>query len=137
MNTTSRIINFSYEFPFSRVEKFSYSSGNLLVRYDGYEEMEKKLDQVIKTLLSNPGSRQAVITLNRDISYMSCLLSVQWLIEEGKIHCVANFRSQHHLLGRPSDCEFLNFLTTKIQTRLIMPVARICVNVGDYHIYPA
>lgn len=132
-----RIINHHYTIPFEPVFEFDYSYVNGPVSYNGYQQIEKEIPLLSIRLRDNTGSRQVIYTLNNK-TYMSCLISTQWLLDESTLHCVVNFRSQHEIYGRPMDSELIKYWCTDMLARLKyynvnVDQCLIYVNVGDYH----
>lgn len=135
-----RLINHSYTFEFQPEYEFEYGRANEIVGYEGYEDLEKEIPIIAKQIKENQSTRQAILTLNKGIKYMSCLVSIQWVVDNSRLYCIATFRSQHAELGRPSDEKLLNYLCTDLLTRLWFhglefDFKTINVNVADYHIY--
>lgn len=66
-----------------------------------------QLGYVCKTLADDQGSRQAVINIWRERPGPSkdipCTLSLQFLLRDGKIHCMATMRSSDAYMGLPYD----------------------------------
>lgn len=62
-----------------------------------------QLPYVIQALRQDPNTRQAVLTIWRPRPGSSkdvpCTVSLQWLLRDGKLHCVCNMRSSDAWLG--------------------------------------
>ena len=62
---------------------------------------------VVDALSRDPDSRQAVIEIwrpnPRDSRDVPCTLTVQWMIRDGKLHCLDSMRSSDAWLGWPYD----------------------------------
>lgn len=132
--STSRLFNYQYSIDFYEVQEFDWNYVNGPVRYEGYEFLEINLPLIIEALNKDSNTRQAILTLN-SINYMSCLISIQWLIDDKTLYCITNFRSQHKELGRPQDTQLILWLTTQLKSKLTSYIENIQieVNVGDYH----
>lgn len=78
-------------------------------RFDGAygPRIVDQLRYIVDTLTRDPDSRQAVIEIwrpnPRDSKDVPCTLSIQWLIRNGKLHCVDTMRSSDAWLGWPYD----------------------------------
>ena len=66
-----------------------------------------QLGYVCKTLADDPGSRQAVINIWRERPGLSkdipCTLSLQFMVRDGRVHCIATMRSSDAYMGLPYD----------------------------------
>lgn len=66
-----------------------------------------QLRYVVDTLRNDPDSRQAVLEIwrpnPRESKDVPCTLCVQWLIRDGKLHCIDTMRSSDAWLGWPYD----------------------------------
>ena len=92
--------------PFSRALP-SFSDDGLTLAGAYGPPFRDQLGYVARTLAADPSSRQAVTTLwrprpghSRDVP---CTLALQWLVREGRLHCVASMRSSDAWLGLPYD----------------------------------
>lgn len=132
-----RIINHHYQLKYNYTPRISGEYSNQLVGKwdDNYTDAFLAVPRIASRLRENSESRQALININ-SIGHNSCLISVQWLIIDEMIYCIANYRSQHERLGRPADEEYLNYLNTLMMYELPEYDFGITyVNVGDYHDY--
>jgi thymidylate synthase len=129
-----RQFNYHYEIDFEEVMYFDWDFQMGPVRYEGYEVLATNISWIIESLNKDPNTRQAILTLNTK-DYMSCLISIQWLIDETTLYCITNFRSQHREWGRPQDSQLILWLTTQIKAQLETQIdkVKIEVNVADYH----
>jgi hypothetical protein len=77
-----------------------------------------QLRYVVDTLEKDPDSRQAVIEIwrpnPRDSKDVPCTLTVQWLIRDGKLHCIDTMRSSDAWLGWVYDVWNFTALSTYI-----------------------
>lgn len=100
---------------------------------------------VIDTLVGDPDSRQAVITIWRENPKKSkdipCTVSLQWLVRNGEIHCVANMRSSDLWLGHPYDIFNFSAVSFYIMLHLNMihgmnlKLGNLILHAGSKHIY--
>lgn len=114
-------------------------------------KFEAQVEHVITTLLKDPDSRQAVMTIwvpnpIRTKDY-PCTLSLQFLIRGGKIHTIVNMRSNDLWLGRPYDIFNFTIMTLRVLTALnstkvmvddysnIIDLGTLYLNTGSSHIY--
>jgi thymidylate synthase len=108
----------------------------------------KILDQVrhvIDTLVNDPWSRQAVITIWRENPPSSkdipCTISAQFFIRDGKLHCVDNMRSSDVWLGLPYDMFNFSMLSAYIalaiwnKTNRRIHLGQLSMNLGSLHLY--
>ena len=96
-------------------------------------------------IIKDPDTRQAVINIWRNNPRPSkdipCTLSLQWLVRNGKIHCLATMRSSDSWMGYCYDA--FNF--TMITAYLVLYIARVAnvkyqlgtlkLTAGSQHIY--
>ena len=137
METPWRIINYKYAISPTPLGTWDWSTSNALVSYDdGYRKLERDIPGIALKLGTDPSSRQVIQICNKGEEYMSCLISIQWLIDDGLLHCIASYRSQHATLGRPSDTKLIQHLYSQMISLLDdCKSTYIKVNVGDYHYY--
>lgn len=110
-----------------------------------------QVEHVVNTLLKDPTSRQAVMTIwvpnpIRTKDY-PCTVSLQFLIRNQKIHTIVNMRSNDLWLGRPYDMFNFTVMTLRILTALnssrvidedidsIIDLGSLFLNTGSSHIY--
>lgn len=93
-------------------------------------KVRPQLEYVLSTLRRDPASRQAVLTIWREIppatKDVPCTVSMQFLVRNGKVHCIVNMRSSDAWLGLPYD--IFNF--TRIQAWV---AAALEMDPGEYH----
>ena len=132
-----RRLDYSYTIAPYPVREWRPGANNSLFVYDqGYIDLASRIPEIGIALRDNPDTRQAVLVLNKGITYMSCLLSIQWLLMDNRCTAIAHFRSQHETLGRPGDSKLLQHLHTLVMDYLPYSIADdIIVHVGDYHYY--
>lgn len=106
-----------------------YNKNILQFSDDGYifngsygPPFNNQLMYVVNTLLRDPSSRQAVLTIwkqnpveSKDIR---CTLSLQFIIRDGKIHTYVNMRSSDAIWGLTYDFPVFTFMTLRVLTLL-------------------
>lgn len=136
-----RKFNYSYILKYKQVNSFNFDKINDLVSYSiGYDRLYLNIIDAAYLLKDNIKSRQAICVLNTS-TLNSCLISIQFLFDDlnkFNLHVIANFRSQHATLGRPTDEKLINyyitiFLNTIEKYNIIPNCVNIDINVGDYH----
>lgn len=133
-----RIINKTYNIHYEYVENFDFYQKNEIVNYNAYLNLPYKIDYLANLLNKDTNTRQA-ICYGDGIESPSCLTSIQVLIDNNILYVIANFRSQHINLGVPQDSVMLNYLTTRLLSKLNKSFEKedieITCNVADYHDY--
>lgn len=116
----------------------SYSAyGDIVFKRHGFNQVEK----IIQLLCSDPDSRRAVINFNipndRVIETKDeiCTIALQFLIRDGKLHCIGIMRSNDVWYGLPYDVIFFTELTKYIARRLNIPHGTYTHNVISLHVY--
>ena len=101
----------------------------------------EQLRYVVDTLNSDPESRQAVISIwrpnPRPSKDIPCTLSLQFLIRNHKLHCIATMRSSDAWLGLPYDVFCFTMIAASVALRLTMDVELgvLAVRSGSLHLY--
>jgi thymidylate synthase len=115
--------------------------------YGEYVFKEGQLDLAITRLHKDPMTRQAVILLNRPSVLISdtqdhvCTTSLQFLIRDGKLHCIATMRSNELWDGFRYDVAFFTFLMDYVRAELSakgrtgIVLGDYIHNVGSFHCY--
>jgi thymidylate synthase len=89
--------------------------------------------------LKKPDSRQAVATIwtpsPQDSKDIPCTISLQWLIRQGKLHCIANMRSSDIWLGLPYDFFTFSQITNYLASLIKIDVGSLSMNLGSSHLY--
>ena len=124
--------------PFSK--QISNFSDDGILFFGAYgPRIRDQLGHVIQSLLGDPDSRQAVITIwrpnpraSRDIP---CTISCQFVIRMGMIHCFMNMRSSDAWLGVPYD--WFNFSMLSAGVALMLREKGMNVKLGALHFYAA
>jgi hypothetical protein len=119
--------------PFSRrIASFSDDGVTFFGAYG--PRLLPQLAYVLKTFAEDAGSRQAVATIWREnppkTKDCPCSLSAQWLIREGRLHCMLNMRSSDIWLGVPYDIFNFSMLSRYLLKKLPPGLA-----LGDLHLY--
>ncbi len=106
-----------------------------------------QLRYVVDCLYNDNDTRQAVIEIwrpnPRDSKDIPCTINVQWLIRNGKIHCIDTMRSSDIWLGWPYDIFNFSMLTGYILLLLKdrgeeyagLELGNIHLNAGSQHLY--
>jgi hypothetical protein len=93
-------------------------------RFDGAygPRVVDQLRYVVDTLVADPDTRQAAIEIwrpnPRESKDVPCTLVVQWLLRDGKLHCVDTMRSSDAWLGWPYDVFNFSMLSAYVALRL-------------------
>lgn len=119
---------------------------------DGYRfqgaygpKVTEQLNYVVETLINDPDSRQAVLTIWRENPRGSkdipCTISLQFFIRNGEIHTIANMRSSDLWLGWVYDVFNFTMITAWVALRYRERGMGLCglgylyLNAGSQHIY--
>jgi thymidylate synthase len=104
-----------------------------------------QLSYICRLLSEDQDTRQAVMTIWRknpgQTKDVPCTISVQWLIRDGKLHCVDNMRSSDLWLGWPYDVFNFSMLSYYIRSfleyynGLKVEVGNLHLFAGSQHIY--
>lgn len=126
-----------------KIKEFSDNETSFFGAYG--PPISEQWEYILNSLLGDPFTRQAVLTIwrqrptkSRDIP---CTVSLQWLIRNRDIHCVANMRSSDVWLGLPYDIFNFTILTAKLACQLnnvIHPKLRfggLTINMASSHLY--
>lgn len=108
--------------------------------------VRSQLGYVLRTLRDDPDSRQAVINIWRESPPptldVPCTLSLQFILRNGSLHCVASMRSSDTWLGWPYDV--FNFTMITWLVALYLEIARpelpislgtMTLRAGSQHLY--
>ncbi len=133
-------------FPAEYMRKYRDYSDNGVVMNGAYgPAYYRQRAYVVNTLVEDPTSRQAIITIwderpepSKDIP---CTVSVQFILRGYQLHCVANMRSSDVFLGLPYDiftfsmmaADVLRALEDKMGSHL--ELGYLIWNAGSAHIY--
>jgi thymidylate synthase len=100
--------------------------------------------RIITTLQDDNDSRQAVISIYRAPNKLTkdvpCTISLQWLIRQRKLHCIATMRSSDIWLGLPYDVfnfTMLSHLLANALTQVgnVITFNSFTINLGSSHLY--
>lgn len=105
-----------------------------------------QLPYVCRTLAEDNGSRQAVINIWREKPGPSkdipCTLSLQFLLRNGRLHCVATMRSSDAIMGLPYDTIMFSLASAYISSILCyhygnasIKLGLLRLTMGSAHIY--
>jgi thymidylate synthase len=91
-----------------------------------------QLEHAVSLLKRDPGTRRAVVQVyaSGDLGAQTrdcpCLVSLQFLVRDGLLHCIGHMRSQSALMVLPYDLFLLTMLQEVVAVRLELPL-------GSYH----
>jgi thymidylate synthase len=104
-----------------------------------------QIDYVVDALLRDPWTRQAVMTIWRPSPPPSkdipCTVAVQWVIRDGKLHCLDTMRSSDAWLGWPYDVFNFSMLSAYIvlcikhQVGVDLKLGNLYLTAGSQHLY--
>jgi thymidylate synthase len=100
-----------------------------------------QLALVAGLLRRDPSTRRAVVQvyspfdLGAETRDCPCLVSLQFLLRGGALHCIANMRSQSALMVMPYDLFLLTMIHEGIASRLQVPLGCHHHFCGSLHIY--
>lgn len=130
------IINHTYKIPFAPPQNFKYTiydeSLNIGV-VDYQKRVEPHLSRLANILNKDKTSRQAALTINR-LNFKSCLLSIQFLMDETTLNVIVNMRSQAEEFRAKDEsmiCHWVSMFIEKLD--YLIGDVQIFVNVGNYH----
>ena len=134
--------------PVSYMAKFADYSDNGITMAGAYgPAITRQLAYVVRALIADPHSRQAVLTVwaerpepSKDIP---CTVSLQFLLRQGSLHCIANMRSSDAYLGLPYDIFTFSCVTAQVAHLLREQIGPDCAielgyltwQAGSAHIY--
>lgn len=106
------IINHHYTIPYAELNSFDWNTRPIdIITYK--PRIIPKLPRIIQSLQKPYNDRQAVIVINGEESFMSCLLTIQFQKVDQVLYVIANYRSQ---------CE-VNVIRVSIATVIIFIVS--------------
>lgn len=127
------IINHHYTIPYTELSSFDWNTRPIdIITYK--PRIIPKLPRIIQSLQKPYNDRQAVIVINGEESFMSCLLTIQFQKVDKVLYVIANYRSQCEVNGRPNDSRMLQYLASIVMRSTGLESYHIDVNVGNYHI---
>lgn len=95
-------------------------------------------DAILRLLREQPDTRQAVIEILRPRKQTKdepCTLSLQFLIREGYLHCLATMRSNDIWLGTPYDIFTFSQIQNCFAGALGVPRGFLSLRAGSTHLY--
>lgn len=109
------------------------------------DENHKQCYNVIKTLIQDPTSRQAVMIYTRPSMHYDafengrydfiCTNTVQYLLRDGKLNAVVNMRSNDVVFGYRNDYAWQQYVLTALAEELDVAPGTITWQVGSLHVY--
>ena len=120
---------------------FRYYNSKYINCYTDYSNQGfDQVNYVINLIKNDNSTRRAIINLWNPSSIDNCCLPpccfcYQFLVNNGKLSCVATQRSADSFLGLP-----FNFITASLLTHIIafltnLKVGELIFNIADFHIY--
>jgi thymidylate synthase len=107
--------------------------------------LRDQLPYLLAALRKDPDTRQAVATIWRprpgDSKDVPCTVAVQFLVREGKIHCVLTMRSSDVWLGYTYDIFNLTCLSLYVaahysrETGKVLELGTLTLTAGSQHLY--
>lgn len=98
-----------------------------------------QLPYVLRTLRKDPDTRQAVASIwtpnpgpSKDIP---CTCMLQWLIRDGRLHCINTMRSSDLWLGLPNDFFAFSQITSMLAGHLRIQTGSLTMQLGSSHLY--
>lgn len=126
-------INYHYSIPFVEVSSFDWNTTPIdITTYR--DKIVPKIPRIVQTLHKEYNNRQAVIVVNGEEDFMSCLLTIQFQKIDSILYVIANYRSQCKKNGRPNDSLMLQYISSIIMRATGLTSYNIQVNVGNYHV---
>lgn len=137
--------------PYANIKRFSDDGYRFQGAYG--PRVTEQLRYVVETLVNDPDSRQAVLTIWRENPRPSkdipCTVALQFLIRDGFIHCVATMRSSDLWLGWVYDVFNFSMITTWVALRYnemrirdgltaspaIIALGNLHLTAGSQHLY--
>jgi thymidylate synthase len=110
-------------------------------------KVTEQLSYVVDMLLRDRNTRQAVLSIwrenPRDSKDIPCTLSLQFLIREGQLHCVATMRSSDVWLGLPYDMFNFSCIANWVMLEVNsswenidrIKLGQLTINMGSSHLY--
>jgi hypothetical protein len=118
-----------------------YSDNGIFFQGAYGPKITEQLKYVIDVLTKDRDSRQAVINIwresPRESADVPCTLSLQFIVYEDILHCIATMRSSDLWLGYPYDIFNFSMVAAFVATSLYFKpgLGLLYVNVGDQHLY--
>ena len=127
----------------ARLSKYSDNGDTFQGAYG--PKVTEQMRYVVDTLLEDAGSRQAVISIWREQPRYSkdipCTLSLQFLLRNDRLHCVATMRSSDCWLGWPYDVFTFSMIAASVVLYLHaegckhIKLGQLQLTAGSGHIY--
>jgi thymidylate synthase len=101
----------------------------------------RQIRSVIELLKGDPNTRRAVVTVfdgrvdHDDSKDIPCPVSMQFLVRDDRLHCLAMFRSQNALMVFPYDIFLFTMIHEWIAAQVGIQVGIYTQYTGSHHIY--
>tara|TARA_R100000655_G_scaffold34941_1_gene67881 strand:- start:486 stop:1202 length:717 start_codon:yes stop_codon:yes gene_type:complete len=127
-------------YPVKYMKKYQDYSDNGVIMSGAYgPAVYRQMHYVLDTLNADINSRQAVMTIWTERPQQSkdipCTLSLQFIVRNSKLHCIANMRSSDVFLGLPYDIFVFSMISTNIANHLGLELGYLTWQAGSAHIY--
>lgn len=127
--------------PYSKAIKEFSDDGEYFVGAYGPKVVDQ-LSYVARCLSQDRDTRQAIMSIwrenLRDTKDVPCTLSLQFLIRQGALHCIATMRSSDLWLGWPYDVFNFSMIARRVLEMIpyegLVP-GYLCINHGSLHLY--
>lgn len=105
-------------------------------------ETFNQVDEVVQRLRDDPNTRQAVLTIydgREDLwtesHVVPCTLSLQFLIRDKRLNCIATMRSNDIVWGLTYDVFNFTMIQEYVAVKVGLPLGDYFHNVGSLHLY--
>ena len=127
-------------FPTKYMKTYANYSDNDVIMSGAYgPAVFRQMHYVLDTLHSDINSRQAIMSIwterpqhSKDIP---CTLSLQFIVRNHKLHCIANMRSSDVYLGLPYDIFVFSMISKDIAHNLGLELGYLTWQAGSAHVY--
>jgi thymidylate synthase len=127
-------------FPVKYMKIYETFSDNKVIMSGAYgPAIFRQMHYVLDTLHGDIDSRQAVLTIWTERPQQSkdipCTVSLQFIVRDAKLHCIANMRSSDVYLGLPYDIFVFSMIATNIANNLGVDLGYLTWQAGSAHVY--
>lgn len=107
-------------------------------------KFKEQVTHVVNSLTKDHDSRQAVVSIWRESPPVSkdipCTLTLQWLIRDHQLHCIATMRSSDIHKGLPYDVFNFSMLSQYVrlalkENNIIVEMGSLVMQLGSSHLY--
>lgn len=127
-------------FPTKYMKVYGKYSDNDVIMSGAYgPAIYRQMHYVLDTLHADINSRQAVMTIWTERPQQSkdipCTLSLQFIVRDSKLHCIANMRSSDVFLGLPYDIFVFSMISANVANNLGLELGYLTWQAGSAHVY--